>query len=119
MAENAHFSGVVSPGGTETVSIDCSAACISQDECLPAIYTYMSSYFVIDGITIKNCGNSASGAVVISGNSDMDVGNSTSISNSRIIDSNGNGIYIYSAHRAIVHKVFISGASVDGIRVGR
>lgn len=87
-------------GGVDSALIDCS------NIVGPAgIYIYSSSYFSVDGVTIRGCGGnpaSPAGVVVVGNatteNSNMDSlaieGNSTNIINSRIYNSTGHGIYI-------------------------
>ena len=111
IANNAHFSNVVSPGGTDRATINCG------NVIGPAgIYIFNSSYFSIDGITVKNCGSNL-GAISILGLSDRKQGNSTSILNSKITNSTGHGIYTSLACRVVVYKNSILSSAKSGIYI--
>jgi hypothetical protein len=111
IANGAHFSAVVSPGGPASAVLDCG------DTTGPAgIYVYNSSYFNIDGITVKNCGAS-SGAITLVGTTDRTRGNSTSVLNSVITQAKGNGILISQACRPVIYNTRIVNSVGAGVYV--
>jgi hypothetical protein len=109
VADAAHFSGVISHSGPDYSYLDCASV---GDPA--AIYVFNSSYFAVDGVTVKNCGG-ATGAISIHGSSDILVGNSTSVTNSKIYNSTGHGIYLSSTTRAVVYKNSVMSAAKSGI----
>jgi len=111
VADGAHFSYVVSPGGASTATIDCGT--VSG----PAgIYIFNSSYFSVDGISVKNCGKDH-GAITIMGTSEHDIGNSTSVINSVVSSSTGHGIYISRVIRPVLYMNSITSSAGSGIMI--
>jgi len=109
VAEEAHFSHVVSLGGPSAATIDCGS--VSG----PAgIYIFNSSYFSVDGLTVKNCGEKF-GAITMFGTSNHDVGNSTSIINSVISASAGHGIFGSRLVRPVLYQNTITNSAGNGI----
>jgi len=98
VANGAHFSAVVSAYGPKSAILDC-AGTIGPS----GVHIYNSSYFNIDGITIRNCGGNA-GAISIIGHADYSIGNSTSILNSVVSNAQGHGIYISQACRPVIYN---------------
>lgn len=111
VANSAHFSAIVSPGGPASAVVDCG------DTVGPAgIYVFNSSYFNIDGVTVRNCGAS-SGAITLVGTTDRTLGNSTSVLNSVVTQSKGNGILISQSCRPVIYNTRIMNAVGAGVYV--
>jgi hypothetical protein len=106
------------------------------------IYVSNSSYFIIDGITINNCGGGSiptlSGSTILGGVTLVGLnnlaikitagvpaagtpyqstlfGNSTQIANSVIENSNGPGLLVYLGTRAIMHKTTVTNSGTSGV----
>ena len=114
VASSAHFSGVVSPGGYSQATISC-----GQVSGPSGIYVYSSSYFTIDGVYVTGCGSNGAtpGGIVLIGTSSTTVGNSTSVLNSKVESSTGNGIYGESIRRLVVYNTYITSSELHGIYV--
>jgi len=111
VADGAHFSHVVSAGGPSAATIDCGP--VSG----PAgIYIFNSSYFSVDGVTVKNCGGKL-GAISIIGTADHETGNSTSVINSVVSSSAGHGIYMSLLVRPVIYLNSITSSVGNGIQI--
>ena len=112
IASNSHFSGVVNPGSVDSSLIECPNA--SSWSSPSAIYVFNSSYFTVDGVSIYGCG-AKNASIVLKGTSNHLVGNSTTVLNSKILYSRGNGILIQNMIRCIISKNVISYSSAAGV----
>jgi len=145
IAQNAQFSGVITPGGTPKAGSSFYAGidCLYLPNGGPSgIYVSNSSYFIIDGITINACGGGTIqtlngptmlGGVTFVGQNSLGIkitagvptagapyqstllGNSTQIANSVIQNSIGPGLLVYLGTRAILHKTTVANSGTCGV----
>jgi hypothetical protein len=103
-AVEADNSGVVSPGGSTRASIVC-----PYGGPMPAaVYAGQSASFVLDGISILNCGIDGGGSVHIEG---LPMVSGGEIANCNITNSSSRAVWTEKCSRVVIHGNIVSNAN--------
>jgi len=108
---NSHYSGVLD-GNPGVGIIDCGGTQNAPKQ-FAAISVFASQNFLIEGMTIQNCGFSATvGAITVQGGQGV---NTTEITGNLIQNNGGPGIVIQRGSRIIAYQNVITGNNIGGI----
>jgi len=102
-ALHADDSGVVSPGGPAGASVACPAG----GPMPAAVYAGQSANFVLDGLSISNCGLAGGGAVHIEG---LPMVAGGEVANCNIVNASARAVWTEKCSRVTVHGNVVAGA---------